>query len=183
MSSQNAGARWVRVALQVNPFGYKGANAPSSAYAVEADYNTATACTRGTKLRWPLTPQTPTSTRDPRAKTSRSCATHGKSPTPSTNASKIISPTLIRRVRRCRASNRSASVIWCSVATMMLRHRQTAGRVRVSVAEPRTMATSANYERAVDTVVAPHLCFTSCRWRSSDGPGECLSSRMAQLGI
>jgi hypothetical protein len=35
-------------------------------------------------------------------------------------------------------------------------------RLRVSVAEPRTMATSANYERAVDNAVPPHLCFTSC---------------------
>jgi hypothetical protein len=56
-------------------------------------------------------------------------------------------------------------------------------RLRVNVAEPRTMATSTYYERAVDTVVPPHLCFTSCPWRSSDGPGECLSSRMAQLGM
>jgi|ERR1700745_961267 hypothetical protein len=56
-------------------------------------------------------------------------------------------------------------------------------RLRVSVAEPRTMVTSANYEREVDNVVLPHLCFTSCPWRSSDGPGECLSSWMAQLGM
>jgi hypothetical protein len=56
-------------------------------------------------------------------------------------------------------------------------------RLRVSVAEPRTLATSANYQRAVDTVVPPQLCFTSCPWRSSDGSGEWLSSRMAQLGM
>ena len=35
------GARWVRAALQVNPFGYEGKNAPSANYATEADYNNA----------------------------------------------------------------------------------------------------------------------------------------------
>lgn len=36
-----AGARWVRVALQVNPYGYKGKNEPSKDFASEPDYNTA----------------------------------------------------------------------------------------------------------------------------------------------
>ncbi len=35
------GARWVRAALQVNPYEYKGKNAPSATYSTEADYNTA----------------------------------------------------------------------------------------------------------------------------------------------
>lgn len=35
------GAHWVRAALQVNPFGYQGRNAPSSRFAWEADYNKA----------------------------------------------------------------------------------------------------------------------------------------------
>ena len=35
------GARWVRAALQVNPYGYEGKNAPSKAYTSEADYNKA----------------------------------------------------------------------------------------------------------------------------------------------
>lgn len=35
------GARWVRAALQVNPYEYKGKNAPSATYNAEADYNTA----------------------------------------------------------------------------------------------------------------------------------------------
>ncbi len=38
---QPAGARWVRVALQVNPFEYSGANAPRNSYADEAAYNEA----------------------------------------------------------------------------------------------------------------------------------------------
>ena len=33
------GARWVRAALQVNPYSYEGKNAPSATYAKEADYN------------------------------------------------------------------------------------------------------------------------------------------------
>jgi hypothetical protein len=41
MSSQAAGARWIRAALQVNPYDYKGVNAPSGSFASEADYNTA----------------------------------------------------------------------------------------------------------------------------------------------
>lgn len=35
------GARWLRAALQVNPFGYKGAGAPSRSFADEAAYNQA----------------------------------------------------------------------------------------------------------------------------------------------
>jgi hypothetical protein len=36
-----SGARWVRVALQVNPFAYVGANAPSNSFTDEASYNAA----------------------------------------------------------------------------------------------------------------------------------------------
>lgn len=39
--SAQPGARWVRAALQVNPYEYQGKNAPSGAYASEADYNKA----------------------------------------------------------------------------------------------------------------------------------------------
>ncbi|MCT1434924.1 TrlF family AAA-like ATPase [Dietzia maris] len=35
------GARWVRAALQVNPYEYEGKNAPSASYGKEADYNKA----------------------------------------------------------------------------------------------------------------------------------------------
>ena len=35
------GARWVRAALQVNPYEYQGKNAPSATYSKEADYNKA----------------------------------------------------------------------------------------------------------------------------------------------
>lgn len=35
------GARWVRAALQVNPYGYHGKNAPSASYVAEGDYNKA----------------------------------------------------------------------------------------------------------------------------------------------
>lgn len=35
------GARWVRAALQVNPYEYQGKNAPSATYETEADYNKA----------------------------------------------------------------------------------------------------------------------------------------------
>lgn len=35
------GARWVRAALQVNPYEYQGKNAPSATYSTEADYNKA----------------------------------------------------------------------------------------------------------------------------------------------
>lgn len=35
------GARWIRTALQVNPFGYSGANAPSNSFSDEESYNTA----------------------------------------------------------------------------------------------------------------------------------------------
>ena len=35
------GAHWVRAALQVNPYAYKGQNAPSNIYSSEDDYNTA----------------------------------------------------------------------------------------------------------------------------------------------
>jgi DNA repair ATPase RecN len=38
-SGKHIGARWIRAALQVNPYGYKGANAPSSIFADEATYN------------------------------------------------------------------------------------------------------------------------------------------------
>lgn len=36
-----SGARWVRAALQVNPYEYHGRNAPSATYATEDDYNKA----------------------------------------------------------------------------------------------------------------------------------------------
>lgn len=36
-----SGARWVRAALQVNPYEYQGKNAPSASYATEAEYNNA----------------------------------------------------------------------------------------------------------------------------------------------
>lgn len=36
-----AGARWVRAALQVNPYSYQGRNSPSTRFATEADYNNA----------------------------------------------------------------------------------------------------------------------------------------------
>jgi ABC-type Mn2+/Zn2+ transport system ATPase subunit len=35
------GARWIRAALQVNPYAYEGANQPSGTYASEPDYNKA----------------------------------------------------------------------------------------------------------------------------------------------
>ncbi|GAB4005231.1 TrlF family AAA-like ATPase [Nocardioides ultimimeridianus] len=35
------GAHWIRAALQVNPYGYKGRNEPSKSYPSEDDYNTA----------------------------------------------------------------------------------------------------------------------------------------------
>lgn len=35
------GARWVRAALQVNPYTYEGKNAPSATFDTESDYNTA----------------------------------------------------------------------------------------------------------------------------------------------
>lgn len=35
------GARWVRAALQVNPYEYQGKNAPSATYSTETDYNKA----------------------------------------------------------------------------------------------------------------------------------------------
>lgn len=35
------GARWVRAALQVNPYAYEGKNAPSATFAAEAHYNKA----------------------------------------------------------------------------------------------------------------------------------------------
>lgn len=35
------GARWVRAALQVNPYEYQGKNAPSATYSSETDYNKA----------------------------------------------------------------------------------------------------------------------------------------------
>jgi hypothetical protein len=36
--SSVVGARWVRAALQVNPFGYKGKNQPSANFATEDDW-------------------------------------------------------------------------------------------------------------------------------------------------
>ncbi len=36
-----AGARWVRAALQVNPYSYQGRNSPSTRFTAEADYNEA----------------------------------------------------------------------------------------------------------------------------------------------
>lgn len=42
MSGKTAyGARWVRAALQVNPYEYQGKNAPSATYSTEAEYNEA----------------------------------------------------------------------------------------------------------------------------------------------
>jgi hypothetical protein len=42
MSAQSTpGARWVRAALQVNPYEYQGKNAPATSYNTEADYNKA----------------------------------------------------------------------------------------------------------------------------------------------
>lgn len=39
--AEYVGAHWIRAALQVNPFGYKGRNEPSNSYASESDYNAA----------------------------------------------------------------------------------------------------------------------------------------------
>lgn len=41
VSSSPVGARWIRAALQVNPFDYQGHPAPSDSYTSEADYNKA----------------------------------------------------------------------------------------------------------------------------------------------
>lgn len=41
MTLHGPGARWVRVALQVNPYDYKGANQPSKSFASEEAYNEA----------------------------------------------------------------------------------------------------------------------------------------------
>jgi hypothetical protein len=38
---ETLGARWVRAALQVNPYGYQGRNSPSTRFSCEADYNNA----------------------------------------------------------------------------------------------------------------------------------------------
>lgn len=35
------GAAWIRAALQVNPYGYEGRNAPKNFFSSEYDYNTA----------------------------------------------------------------------------------------------------------------------------------------------
>jgi len=40
-STSTPGARWIRAALQVNPYGYQGRDAPSDSFASEADYNAA----------------------------------------------------------------------------------------------------------------------------------------------
>lgn len=41
MAATGPGARWVRAALQVNPYAYKGANQPSQSFSSEDDYNQA----------------------------------------------------------------------------------------------------------------------------------------------
>ncbi|MDO9381077.1 MAG: hypothetical protein Q7T56_19705 [Nocardioidaceae bacterium] len=41
MTKSAPGARWIRAALQVNPYAYKGKNEPSSVFASEDDYNKA----------------------------------------------------------------------------------------------------------------------------------------------
>lgn len=41
MTEQEPGAHWIRAALQVNPYEYKGKNQPSASFASEDDYNTA----------------------------------------------------------------------------------------------------------------------------------------------
>ncbi|NKX79435.1 TrlF family AAA-like ATPase [Gordonia amicalis] len=41
MTDPLPGARWVRAALQVNPYEYKGKNQPSTSFSSEADYNNA----------------------------------------------------------------------------------------------------------------------------------------------
>lgn len=41
MTDAKPGARWIRAALQVNPYAYKGKNQPSSSFSSEHDYNTA----------------------------------------------------------------------------------------------------------------------------------------------
>ena len=41
MAAASIGAHWVRAALQVNPFAYKGKNQPSKSFASETDYNKA----------------------------------------------------------------------------------------------------------------------------------------------
>ena len=40
-STPTAGAHWIRAALQVNPYAYKGKNAPSASFKSEDDYNKA----------------------------------------------------------------------------------------------------------------------------------------------
>jgi len=39
--TEYVGAHWIRAALQVNPYGYKGKNEPSKSYASDDDYNKA----------------------------------------------------------------------------------------------------------------------------------------------
>jgi len=41
VTSATTGARWMRAALQVNPYAYKGKNQPSTSFGSEDDYNTA----------------------------------------------------------------------------------------------------------------------------------------------
>jgi hypothetical protein len=41
MTGTTPGAQWIRAALQVNPYAYKGMNQPSSSYSREEDYNNA----------------------------------------------------------------------------------------------------------------------------------------------
>jgi hypothetical protein len=41
MSAETMGARWIRAALQVNPFAYQGKNQPSTSFSTEDDYNKA----------------------------------------------------------------------------------------------------------------------------------------------
>ena len=41
MSAGSVGAHWIRAALQINPYAYKGKNQPSTSFSTEADYNKA----------------------------------------------------------------------------------------------------------------------------------------------
>src|SRR5665647_3789971 len=41
MNERPLGAHWIRAALQVNPYAYKGKNQPSISFSSEADYNKA----------------------------------------------------------------------------------------------------------------------------------------------
>ena len=41
MNNTDTGARWIRAALQVNPFTYEGRNSPKTFFTDEATYNSA----------------------------------------------------------------------------------------------------------------------------------------------